>query len=107
MTEAEVRACYGPWLLVFDLLDSYDVFISYRWGQFDDVFVSTLFDMFTNFTVGADNRSITTFLDKKRLRDGRRFDLDFAQALSHSTLAVPVVSADALSRMTKHDLGRH
>ena len=42
------------------------------------------------------------FLDKKRLKNGRRFDLDFAKGLARSIVIVPIVSVDALQRMAKH-----
>src|SRR5688572_14205133 len=58
--------------------------------------------MFTNFSVGADNRAVEVFLDRKRLQKGRRFQSDFAAAVTHSHIAVPVISTSALERLYDH-----
>jgi hypothetical protein len=86
------------------LLEKYDVFISHRWGRFDDKLVSALFDRLTLHTVGASNRSIFTFLDSVRLQLGKHFQLDFAKALVKSSVIVPFITRNALERMT---VGRH
>jgi len=103
LSDEDVRRLYEPWLQLYDLRSEYDFFVSYRWGLHDDTFVSVLFDMFTNHSVGNDNRAIEVFLDKKRLKTGRRFDMDFAKALINSTVMLPVVSSDGLQRMFSHD----
>ena len=74
------------------LLEKYDAFISHRWGRFDDKLVSALFDRLTLHTVGALNRSISTFLDSLRLQLGKHFQLDFAKALVKSSVIVPFVT---------------
>ena len=103
LSNSDIRDLYGDWLQLFGMRDIYDVFISYRWGQHDSPFVSTVFDMFTNYTIGSDNRAIEVFLDTKRLLNGRRFDKDFANSLVRSTVIMPIVSADALDRLLKHN----
>jgi hypothetical protein len=103
MTTADIKSKYGSWLQLYERRERYDVFISYRWGQYDSVFVEKTFDMFTNFSVAADMRAVEVFLDRKRLQDGRLFKLDFAAALTHSLIALPVVSVDALGRMVDHN----
>ena len=80
------------------------MFISHRWGGFDDKLVSALFDRLTLHTVGTSNRSIFTFLDSLRLQLGKHFQLDFAKALVKSSVIVPFVTRNALERMT---VGRH
>jgi hypothetical protein len=99
----EIKSKYGQWLQLYDLRERYDVFLSYRWGRYDSEFTEQLFDMFTNLSVGAQNRAVEVFLDHKRLQKGRLFKSDFAAALTHTLVVVPVVSADALGRMLKHD----
>ena len=86
------------------LLEWYDVFISHRWGRFDDRMVSTLYDRLTLHTVGASSRPIFTFLDNVRLQLGKHFQLDFAKALVKSSVIVPFITRNALEKMT---VGRH
>jgi GTPase SAR1 family protein len=103
LTLPEIKSKYGQWLQLYDLRERYDVFLSYRWGIHDSEFTEQLFDMFTNLSVGAHNRAVEVFLDRKRLQEGRLFKSDFAAALTHSLVVVPVVSVDALGRMVEHD----
>jgi hypothetical protein len=102
ITLPEIKSRYGQWLQLYDLRERYDVFLSYRWGRHDSEFTEQLFDVFTNLSVGAQSRAVEVFLDRKRLQEGRRFKSDFAAALTHTLVAVPVVSVDALSRMMEH-----
>ena len=53
--------------------------------------------------LGKDKRGVEVFLDTRRLQEGRPFDEDFSAALMCSTLAMPIVSHDALQRMVEHD----
>jgi GTPase SAR1 family protein len=103
ITMPEIKSKYKPWLQHYDLRERYDAFISYRWGRHDSKFTEQLFDALTNYSVGAQNRAIEVFLDRKRLQDGRMFKTDFASALTHSLVVIPVVSVDALHRMHEHD----
>jgi hypothetical protein len=102
MTMSEIKSRYGQWLQLFERRERYDVFISYRWGRYDTEFTEQVFDMFTNFSVGESNRAVEVFLDRKRLEKGRRFKSDFAAALSHSHVALPVISMAALEKMHDH-----
>jgi hypothetical protein len=102
MATAEIKSRYDQWLQLYELRDRYDVFISYRWGTNDSDLTEALFDMFTNFVVGADKRAMHVFLDRKRLQDGRRFKVDLASGLTHSLIILPIVSVDALKRMLEH-----
>jgi GTPase SAR1 family protein len=105
ITLPEIKSKYGQWLQLFERRERYDAFISYRWGRYDSEFTEQLFDMFTNFSVGAQSRAVEVFLDRKRLQEGRLFKSDFAAALTHSLVVVPVVSLDALGRMFEHAPG--
>jgi GTPase SAR1 family protein len=102
LTEEQVRAQYAPWLQLYGLKATYDVFISYRWGSYDSVFTEQLFDMFTNYTVGTTSRAVEVFLDVKCLQKGQLFKSDFAAALTHCHVALPILSVDALQRLLRH-----
>ena len=93
------------WFRSMGLLSRYDVFISHRMkGLHDDKLVNGMYDRLTNYSIESSHRSIYTFLDKRRLRDGRDCLEEFTKALINSTLIVPIVSRYALERMVK---GKH
>lgn len=107
LTDAEAKARYGCWIRSYELLENYDVFISYRWGDLDDRLVESMFDAFSNECLSSEcNRQIEVFLDKRRLKPGRRFDSDFARALNRSFLILPIVSVEALLAMKQHNKNR-
>eukprot|EP01040_Poterioochromonas_malhamensis_P014975 gene14975-biopygen3469 len=97
----EALKMYDAWLVDYTVFDEYDTFISYRWGQRDSEFTLALFDRMTLFAVGESRRSIRPFLDRKRLQMGENFQSGFVKALLKSLVMVPIVSAEALERMTK------
>ena len=103
LTLNEIKSKYKQWLQLFDLRERYDVFISYRWGEYDSDFTERLFDMFTNYSINTNNRAVEVFLDRKRLREGRQFKSDFSAALTHCSIALPIISIDALGRMVDHN----
>jgi hypothetical protein len=73
-------------------------FISYRWNDCDSPIANALYDRLSTFDING--VPMVVFLDKERLRDGERFDLAFMGAMSRSFLVVPLVSWEALQRMT-------
>ena len=99
LTEAEAKTMYRDWLPNYEQRSRYDVFLSYRWGASDSLFVQCAFDRCGLFTVGPENREIGVFLDKECLQEGRLFQNEFAQAMKNTLVVVPVVSSDALLRM--------
>jgi GTPase SAR1 family protein len=103
LNKTQLAEHYGDWLVDDALRAEYDVFISYRWGTLDSRFTERLRDRFSTYNVGEDSRAVTVFLDNKRLRDGRNFVDDFARALVHSLIVVPVLTSDALQRMKDHN----
>jgi len=99
----EVYSKYSYWLNDLRLFENYDVFLSYRWGKLDSMLVHKLFDRLTLHTIGADNRSIVTFLDTYRLQEGKLLQVELLNTLASSSVVVPIVSVEALSRMQSHD----
>jgi hypothetical protein len=99
---------YKSWLrnVLSDMLKSFDVFISYRWGEFDKHLAQSLFERLSlNYSVddAGNNRLIRVFLDTKVLEDGSDFQAAFAQSLQSSKVLVPILSVDALTRMLTHN----
>eukprot|EP01041_Mallomonas_annulata_P000465 gene465-868_t len=100
----EANDRYESWMLNEKLLDRYDVFISHRCGRPDDDFVEQLFDRLTLYQVeNEDCRSINTFLDKKRLKNGDHFQSEYCKALVNSSIVTPIISPHALEKMVEHD----
>ncbi len=87
------------------------MFISHRWpdrsdktnvkGLPDEKLVESIYDRLTLYTIEESNRSIDTFLDSRRLKNGMNCVDDFAKALFKSKLIVPMVSRYALERMVQ------
>ena len=76
LSKTELEKEYQPWLVRTTNLNKYDVFVSYRSGNNekgtdgkgpDDDLVAKIVDRLTDYTVGEDNRPITTFFDKRSL----------------------------------------
>jgi hypothetical protein len=99
----EVLTKYGVWFTADVIPECYDMFGSYRWGEFESEFMRAVFDRFGYYTIGETNRSVIMFLDTKRLRDGCHLQEAFARALIKSVVFVPLLSSAALRRMCSHD----
>lgn len=98
----QLKQLYGVWLPSHGLIGSYDSFISYRWNAFDQEFASLMFDCLSaqELPLGAHTRACSVFWDVKRLESGGDFRQDFMEAMWRSLGVVPIVSIEALQRMT-------
>ena len=92
LTSAEVLDLLRPWVPPSDEARP-DVFISYRWGEDDSRRADTLFDALST-------KELRVFQDKRWLKDGSRFDMQFMTAMLGATVVTPLLSWDALKRMT-------
>ena len=89
-----------------DILDSYDLFISYRQGaarQGDNGIADRLFDLAATFTVGSEHREMRVFVDTERMQGGLNLATQASQAISASLIFVPLISNSTLERMLHHD----
>ena len=101
---SEVDALFGHWIVHAANQPRYDVFVSYRWGTHDSPLTAMLVDHLDWYTVGeAHPRPLVAFLDRRSLELGKDFQESFVEALTRSTVVVPIVSHAALDRMVKHD----
>ena len=65
---------------------------------------ASIFDAMSNYSIDlANQRAVNVFLDTQRLQKGELFDEAFARALTHTTIVVPIVSVDALTKMLEND----
>lgn len=96
-----VEDMYKEWLSV-ENRDTYDVFLSYRWGPseapHDDRLVEEVYHRLgiSNMEQG---REIDVFWDRVSLKVGTQFQSEFSKKLKNSTVVVPVISHQALARM--------
>ena len=93
---------YGPWLINKDILPYYDVFISHRWHDEDDVVIDQLYDAFIGCTVASEKRAVQVFYDKVRLKECQQFQKAFGKALINSIILVPILCTTALHKMLTH-----
>ena len=106
LSPSTVEDAYGCWVEDLDgnMRDKYDVFISYRWHDFDSLLTKKLYDRLTMYTVNSDSsRGIYTFLDVKRLKLGDELQLTFCRALLKSSVIVIILSKNAIEPMLHHD----
>ena len=96
---AALREAFAAWLPPAFVLELLDVFLSYRWSEFDSRWTLLEHDCLSLVAVGKQRRRVRTFLDRKSLRQGERFDKAFMLAMLHSKVLVPHVSNAALLRM--------
>jgi hypothetical protein len=80
LTSSEVVALLQLWLPNPSESSALHVFLSYRWGERDSKMADLLFD--TLSTKEAHGQQLFVFQDKRRLRDGERFDLAFTRAMA-------------------------
>ena len=102
LTDTMIREKYSPFLARTDVT-KYDVFLSYRWGDYDSKLVNGLFDGASRKTVGEDHRQVIVFKDDERLKIGEDFQFAFAGALFNTSTVVLIVSAAGLQRLVTHD----
>jgi len=81
----------------------FDGFISYRWGKVDEDLTSNIFNRLGLHTLTSQNRQANIFLDKVFIKIGDNLKQAFSSALLKSSLVIPIVSANALTRMMTHD----
>jgi hypothetical protein len=100
LSHAELRTRFRDWVVQRGLeQDGYDFFLSYRWTPLDEEFTLLLYSALGEQVVRA-NEAPRTFLDKMRLEPGGNFVRDFAASLGRTRIAVVVLSAAALERMS-------
>ena len=98
------RKMFSSWVINKDTLRWYDVFISHRWNDNDDVVTKMIYDTLLGYyTVGCKHRALQVFFDSVRLRGGQQFQKGFGGALIKSTVFVPIVCESALQRMLNHN----
>jgi GTPase SAR1 family protein len=98
LSKIEARNTFSKWLVPKELSKDYHVFLSYRRGDFDTELVQALYSNLCT-AVSEQGRQVHVFLDQYCLQEGRRISSDFAKALKHSLVVVPVVSYAALLHM--------
>ena len=74
LNQADAETRFSSWQLIPPIIDRVDVFILYRWSEFDKRFTAQLYDRLSLLNVEMDNhRPLATFYDEKRLAAGYNF----------------------------------
>jgi hypothetical protein len=102
LSALEARKRFGQWLIPRGVREWYHVFLSYRWGDFDSDLVKALFFDLSS-AVFVDGRQVHVCQDRYRLEVGSQFASVQAKALINSLVAVPVVSVNALERLSSYN----
>ena len=97
---------YGAFCINRDVLDSYDVFISYRHGDNDTRTADALFDLATNFTVGSTAREVRVYLDAERMAGGVGLAMQAASAVATSLVVVPLLTEKIAAAKRKAGAGQ-
>ena len=97
ITQTKLRGMLEPWL---DAADDkpYHAMISYRWGKADSALADALYDILSARELHS--RALYIFQDHRRLTTGDNFKHSFMRAMSRAMVVLPIVSWDALKRMT-------
>ena len=96
----DLKRYYSCWLQVYSAKARYDLFISYRWGEFDQPLARQIFDAMSNYSLL--DRNIDVFLDVLRLKDGQQFDKEFVRALVNSKVILPLLTMDGVVKFRSH-----
>ena len=64
------RRLYGKWLNHTGPLESYDIFISYRWGPYDSALAQDIYERLFGYSLGSSNRHVKVFRDVERINAG-------------------------------------
>jgi GTPase SAR1 family protein len=79
----------------------YECFISYRWGKFEKKLVTAMHEHLIGGMVRGQRTRV--FLDDKVFQTAEHFRQAFVDSLLATEVFVPVVTVNALVRMTRHD----
>ena len=100
----EVKAAYATLLQPNVLNQSFDVFISYKWGEEQKTIVRFLYSRLSRTLVQEENnRPLNVYLDEKENKIGDNFAHKFCSAFKGLKIFLPLVDNEALHRMRNHD----
>jgi hypothetical protein len=91
LTATQVIDVFKSWIVDKNLLMSYQLFVSYRWGQDSDL-VKLIFDTMTRFTYSSRQDVINVFADTVRLKLGLDFRSDLIRSLVNSEIVMSLVT---------------
>eukprot|EP01038_Epipyxis_sp_PR26KG_P007050 gene7050-9625_t len=100
-----LRQTYHSWIPP-SVDTPFDVFISYRWNDYDSKLTKKMFDILSSFNQLYKNKTqaLRVFRDVEILYDGANLKESFSSSLLKSKLFVPIISYNALQRLVNHDV---
>ena len=100
----EMKAAYAKFLQPNFSNQPFDVFISYRWGEYQKTIVRFLYSRLSRTLIQDDNNlPLRVYLDEKENDIGDNFAYKFCSAFKGLGVFLPLISGDALNRMKNHD----
>ena len=92
----QIHEVYKPWLQNFNEQRGwFDIMLSYRWGHYDQELVSAMYDKISLYSIGDQSRRPYVFLDLKRLKNGKDFEV-WSVYLKFLTLCIVVIIASQI-----------
>ena len=98
VTQAKLCRMLQPWTEPQKDDVQIHAMISYRWGKTDSAMADALFDVLSARELHS--QALYIFQDHRRLKTGDNFKHSFLRAMTRSMVVLPLVSWDALKRMT-------
>eukprot|EP01038_Epipyxis_sp_PR26KG_P010357 gene10357-13913_t len=100
-----LRQTYHSWIPP-SIDTPFDVFISYRWNDYDSKLTKKMFDILSSFNQPNNNavQALHVFRDVEILYEGANLKESFSSSLFKSKLFVPIISYNALQRLVNHDV---
>jgi hypothetical protein len=81
--------------------NGFHCFLSYRWGKVDKLLVTALYEHLTGGMVRG--HTMRVFLDDEVFRTAEHFRQAFVESILTTEVFVPIISTNALDRMTCHN----
>lgn len=101
LSTAQLRERFKVWLEAQGPQASYHAFVSYRWTAFDMKVSGSLYSALNRRRVN--NERVLVFRDQERLMTGLSLQDSFCSALARSTVALPIVSPEAVEKFARLD----
>lgn len=94
----DIHRRFSALLPAVAIAQMYHVFVSYRHGR-DSEYTAHFVNALSKLPTGHAGNHLVVFYDCFSLEDGQQFDNSFMEGLAHSSVVVPFVSPDTLTRM--------
>ena len=100
----EMKAAYATLLQPNVSEQSFDLFISYKWGKPQQSIVRFMYSRLSRTLIQEEcNRPLLVYLDERENKIGDNFAVKFCSAFKGLKIFLPLVSEESLQRMKNHN----